>query len=215
MTAINRLPLHFDTHVPEPTHNRSNLSNAPNIPVLSDILAGCMRNHRQSQELLYRQFYGYAMSVCLRYAPGREEALEVLNDGFLKVFTRLDQYDSAQPFKGWLRRILINAAIDHYRQEVRHQHEAIEPLEQTVVSETPNAFSQLAHNDLMELIQRLSPAYRLVFNLYVMDGFTHEEIAGQLGISIGASKSNLARARENLRQLLKHLNNDEYVRADR
>ena len=191
------------------------MANVPNIPALPDILAGCLRNHRQSQELLYRQFYGYAMSICLRYAPTHEGAREVLNDGFLNVFTRLDQYDPALPFKGWIRRILINAAIDHYRQEVRHQHEAIESFEQTVVSEAPNAFSQLAHDDLMELIQRLSPAYRLVFNLYVMDGFTHEEIAGQLGISIGASKSNLARARENLRQLLKHLNNDEYVRADR
>ena len=146
----------------------------------------------------------------------REGALEVLNDGFLKVFTRLDQYDSAQPFKGWLRRILINAAIDHYRQEVRHHHhEDIEQVEQSVASESADAFGQLAHEDLMSLIQRLSPAYRLVFNLYVMDGFTHEEIAGQLGISVGASKSNLARARENLRTLLKRLNNDEYVRANR
>jgi RNA polymerase sigma-70 factor (ECF subfamily) len=182
---------------------------------LSDLLAGCLRNQRKSQELLYRQFYGYAMSVCLRYAHTRETALEVLNDGFLKVFTRLDQYDPAQPFKGWLRRILINTAIDHYRQEVRHEHESIEPFEQTVVSETANAFSQLAHEDLMNLVQQLSPAYRLVFNLYAIDGFTHEEIAGQLGISVGASKSNLARARENLRLLLKHLNNDEYVRANR
>lgn len=155
------------------------------------------------------------MGICLRYAPTRDHATEVLNDGFLKVFTRLDQYDPAQPFKGWLRRILINAAIDHYRQEVRHQHEMIEPVEQTAVSQLPNALSQLAHDDLMELIQRLSPAYRLVFNLYVMDGFTHEEIAGQLGISVGTSKSNLARARENLRQIVKHLTNDEYVRANR
>ncbi len=191
------------------------MSNTPNIPVLPDVLAGCLRNHRQSQELLYRQFYGYAMSICLRYAHTRDSAMEVLNDGFLKVFTRLDQYDPALPFKSWLRRILINTAIDHYRQEARHQHETIDPLEQTVVSQTPTVLSQLAHDDLMELIQRLSPAYRLVFNLYVMDGFTHEEIAGQLGISVGASKSNLARARENLRQLLKHLNNDEYVRANR
>lgn len=197
------------------TPKRSTLSNTPNIPALSDILAGCLRNHRKSQELLYRQFYGYAMGICLRYAPTRDHATEVLNDGFLKVFTRLDQYDPAQPFKGWLRRILINAAIDHYRQEVRHQHEMIEPVEQTAVSQLPNALSQLAHDDLMELIQRLSPAYRLVFNLYVMDGFTHEEIAGQLGISVGTSKSNLARARENLRQIVKHLTNDEYVRANR
>lgn len=156
------------------------------------------------------------MSVCLRYAPTREGALEVVNDGFLKIFTRLDQYDPAQPFKGWLRRIMINAAIDHYRQEVRHHyHEDIEQAGQTIAAESADAFSQLAHEDLMALIQRLSPAYRLVFNLYVMDGFTHEEIAGQLGISVGASKSNLARARENLRLMLKNINIDEYVRANR
>lgn len=178
-------------------------------------MAGCLRNHRQSQEMLYRQFYGYAMSVCLRYAPTRDGALEVLNDGFLKVFTRLDQYDSAQPFKGWLRRILINAAIDHYRQEVRHQHDDVEKADQVAASESADAFSQLSYEELLGYVQRLSPAYRLVFNLYVMDGFTHEEIAGQLGISVGASKSNLARARENLRQLLKHINYDEYARANR
>ena len=192
------------------------MANAPIIPPLSDLLAGCLRNHRQSQELLYRQFYGYAMSVCLRYAPTREGALEVLNDGFLKVFTRLEQYDTTQPFKGWLRRILINSALDHYRQEVRHHHfEDVERAGQTLVSESADAHSQLAHEELLTLIQRLSPAYRLVFNLYVMDGFTHDEIAAQLGISVGASKSNLARARENLRTYLKHLNYDEYARANR
>ncbi|WP_460942107.1 RNA polymerase sigma factor [Spirosoma daeguense] len=192
------------------------MSNAPNITALSDLLAGCLRNQRQSQELLYRQFYGYAMSVCLRYAPTRESALEVLNDGFLKVFTRLDQYNPAQPFKGWLRRIMINAAVDHYRQEVKHYHqENVDYVENTAATETADAFSQLAHEDLLALVQRLSPAYRLVFNLYVLDGFTHEEIASQLGISIGASKSNLARARENLRLLLKQINYDEYVRANR
>ena len=192
------------------------MANVPIIPPLTDLLAGCLRNHRQSQELLYRQFYGYAMSVCLRYAPTREGALEVLNDGFLKVFTRLEQYNPEQPFKGWLRRILINAALDHYRQEVRHHHfDDVEQAGQTIMSESADAHSQLAHEDLLGLIQRLSPAYRLVFNLYVMDGFTHDEIAAQLGISVGASKSNLARARENLRTYLKHVNYDEYARANR
>ncbi|GAB3747858.1 RNA polymerase sigma factor [Spirosoma pomorum] len=192
------------------------MATAPNMPPLPDLLAGCLRNQRQSQELLYRQFYGYAMSVCLRYAPTRESALEVLNDGFLKVFTRLDQYDAAQPFKAWLRRIMINSAVDHYRQEVRHHNQdSLEQAEQLSASDAVDAYSQLAHEDLLMLIQRLSPAYRLVFNLYVMDGFTHEEIAGQLGISVGASKSNLARARENLRQLLKQINQDEYARANR
>jgi RNA polymerase sigma factor (sigma-70 family) len=186
------------------------------MPPLSDLLAGCLRNQRQSQELLYKQFYGYAMSVCLRYAPTRDSALEVLNDGFLKVFTRLDQYDPAQPFKGWLRRIMINSAVDHYRQEVRHYNQDnLEQAEQLSAPDAVDAYSQLAHEDLLLLIQRLSPAYRLVFNLYVMDGFTHEEIAGQLGISVGASKSNLARARDNLRQLLKQINQDEYARVNR
>ena len=192
------------------------MANAPIIPPLSDLLSGCLRNHRQSQELLYRQFYGYAMNVCLRYAPTREGALEVLNDGFLKVFTRLEQYDTAQPFKGWLRRILINAALDHYRQEVRHHHfDDVERVGQTIIAESADANSQLAHEELLGLIQQLSPAYRLVFNLYVMDGFTHDEIAAQLGISVGASKSNLARARENLRTYLKQLNYDEYARPNR
>jgi len=139
-----------------------------------------------------------------------------LNDGFLKVFTRLDQYDITQPFKGWLRRILINAALDHYRQEVRHHHfDDVEQAGQSIVSESADANSQLAHKELLVLIQQLSPAYRLVFNLYVMDGFTHEEIAAQLGISVGASKSNLARAREKLRLYVKHINYDEYARANR
>ncbi len=192
------------------------MANAPNIPALPDLLAGCLRNQRQSQELLYRQFYGYAMSVCLRYAPTREGALDVLNDGFLKVFTKLDQYDSGQPFKGWLRRILINTALDHYRQEARHMHhDTVEQAEATAISAAADAQSQLAHEELLGLIQRLSPAYRLVFNLSVMDGFTHDEIAEQLGISVGASKSNLARARENLRQMLHTLNYDEYARANR
>ncbi|GAB3577028.1 sigma-70 family RNA polymerase sigma factor [Spirosoma luteolum] len=192
------------------------MANAPERSALPDLLAGCLRNHRQSQELLYRQFYGFAMSVCLRYAPTRESALEVLNDGFLKVFTRLDQYDPAQPFKAWLRRILINTAVDHYRQELRHfYHDSVEQAGQASVATGADAYSQLAYDELLKLVQMLSPAYRLVFNLYVMDGFAHDEIAEKLGISVGASKSNLARARENLRVLLKQQNYDEYARVNR
>lgn len=191
------------------------MSDAPQLPKLPDLLAGCLRNNRRSQELLYRQFYGYAMGVCLRYTPTREEALDVLNDGFLKVFTRLEQYDPEQPFKGWLRRILINTALDQYRQAVKHyHHEAVEAADQTAATDT-DAYSQLAHEELIALIQQLSPAYRLVFNLYVIDGYSHEEIAGQLGITVGASKSNLARARENLKRMLQKKSNDEYARVTR
>ena len=194
------------------------MANGSPLPALHELLAGCLRNQRRSQELLYKQFYGYAMGICLRYTSTREEAAEVLNDGFLKVFTRLQQYDSEQPFKGWLRRILINTALDHYRSEVRHYHHEDSAHAEQIPAEGANAESQLAHEELMLLIQQLSPAYRLVFNLYVIDGYSHEEIATQLGISVGTSKSNLARARESLRNMLQKKSQylgHEYARVTR
>ncbi|MCY7358713.1 MAG: RNA polymerase sigma factor [Rudanella sp.] len=190
------------------------MSNAANSSALPELLAGCLRNQRRSQELLYRQFYGYAMSICMRYTNSREQALDVLNDGFLKVFTRLDQYDTTQPFKGWLRRIMINTALDQYRASVRHQHEDLSEA-MHASTDTADVHSQLAHEELIELIQQLSPAYRLVFSLYVIDGYNHEEIATRLLISVGSSKSNLARARENLRAMIQKKTNDEYARATR
>lgn len=178
------------------------MSEVLNPAALSELLAGCARNQRRSQELLYRKFYGYAMGICLRYTNTREQALDVLNDGFLKVFTRLDQYNPDQPFKNWLRRILINTALDQYRQEVRHYYHDDVGVAEQMPAHQPDALSTLAHEELIGMIQQLSPAYRVVFNLYVIDGFSHDEIAAQLGISAGTSKSNLARARENLKQML-------------
>ena len=191
------------------------MAGTPIIPPLPDLLAGCLRQNRRSQELLYRQFYGYAMSVCLRYTQTREEALEVLNDGFLKVFTRLNQYNPEQPFKPWLRRILINTATDHYRQTVQYHSQHDLMVAEQVSSSDADAISGLSHEYLLSLVQTLTPAYRMAFNLYAIDGFSHDEIAGQLGISVGASKSNLARAREKLRLLLQEKPNDEYARVAR
>ncbi|MBD0260717.1 MAG: sigma-70 family RNA polymerase sigma factor [Cytophagales bacterium] len=136
--------------------------------------------------------------------------MEILNDGFLKVFTRTDQYDPERSFKGWLRRIMINTALDHYRQEVKHyHHEDVEAAGAAPVAAP--VIGDLAHEELIGMVQRLSPAYRLVFNLYVIDGFTHEEIAGQLGISAGTSKSNLARARVQLKEMVQNSSKDAYA----
>ena len=185
------------------------------IQPFSELLAGCLRQHRRSQEELYRQFYGYAMSICLRYTQTQDEAGEVLNDGFLKVFTKLNQYDSTQPFKPWLRRILINTATDYYRQALPHYYQKdLEAAEQEK-SQEADALSMMNYAYLLTLVKQLSPAYQAVFNLYVIDGYNHDEIANQLGISVGTSKSNLARARENLRQLLRKKTNDEYGRLAR
>lgn len=187
------------------------------LKTLPELLEGCLQNDRKCQELLYKQFYGYAMGVCMRYVPNREEALEVVNDGFLKVFQKVQKYDAEKPFKIWLRRIMINTALDHYRQNVKYQnHTDLSVAENTMAApDGDNAFSTLAHEDLIELIQQLTPSYRTVFNLYVIDGYSHEEISRQLGISEGTSKSNLARARENLRVMLSKKKSNEYARVSR
>lgn len=174
----------------------------PETKAETALLRGCLKQDREAQRKLYQLYYGYAMSICVRYSKDAEEAREVLNDGFMKVFTRLSQYDPDKPFKGWVRRIMINTALDNYRHNLKHYHlydiEATHPA-----ADSFNVEQQLNYQELIGLVQGLSPAYRAVFNLYVVDGYTHEEIAEALGIAVGTSKSNLAKARANLREALK------------
>jgi len=170
------------------------------------LLQGCKKNDRESQRLLYQHYYGYAMSICVRYCRSYEESKEIVNDGFMKVFKKLDQHETESSFKAWLRRIIINSAIDHYRREVKHYHRT--ELEKQLVPGTASnsALDDLSYAELIGMIQQLSPGYRAVFNLHVIDGFTHQEIGEILGISEGTSKSNLMKARENLKILLERMN---------
>lgn len=174
---------------------------------------GCMANDRYSQKMFYTHFFGYGMSVCLRYTRDREEATEVLNEGFLKVFTKLRMYDPEKSMKAWIRRIMINTAIDYYRSNKRHERGS-EQLENALeVSSQENMISSLSYKEIIAEIQHLSPAYRAVFNMYVIDGFNHEEIAGKLDISVGTSKSNLSRARGILKKRLAKLYNYGEIRC--
>lgn len=176
---------------------------------LPALIQGCIREDRECQKKLYQLFYGYAMSICLRYSKTREEAVEVLNDGFMKIFLKIGKYDPEKSFKGWVRRIMINTAVDNYRQNLKHYYaEDISLLEQEATTE--NVLSKMSHEDILRLVQQLSPAYRTVFNLFVIDGYTHEEIAQLLKISVGTSKSNLSKARVNLQALIKKNISDEY-----
>ena len=169
---------------------------------LEALLEGCRIGNPKSQELLYRQFYGYAMGICLRYTRTHDEAIEIVNDGFMKVFNNADKVDFTKSFKNWLRRIMVNTALDYYRQNHKHyNHEDIQAAEY-LISDGKDASSDLSYEELLGLVQRLSPAYRTVFSLFVIDGYSHEEIGDMLRISIGTSKSNLARARINLREML-------------
>lgn len=147
-------------------------------------------------------FYGYGMSITLRYADSRDEAAEILNDAFLKVFTNIEKYDSSRPFKPWLRTIILNTAINHFhRNRNRWQQEELEAAGEKLARDE-TITSGISYREIVEMIQQLTPAYRTVFNLYVIEGFKHEEIAEMLGIATGTSKSNLAKAKRNLQAIL-------------
>lgn len=147
-------------------------------------------------------FYAYGMSITMRYADSRDRAVLILNDAFMKVFENIRKYDRHRPFKPWFRQIIVNTAINHFNANKKYQK--WEGLEENSahMGREETIISGLSYDEIIEMVQQLSPAYRTVFNLYVIDGFKHEEIAELLGISVGTSKSNLHKAKQNLRAML-------------
>lgn len=173
--------------------------------MLEEIIKGCRKHRIESQKELYQMFYAYGMSITLRYADSRNQAAGILNDAFMKVFENMEKYDPGRPFKPWLRRILVNTAINHYhKNKSRLTWEELD-LNGEETGQNETIISDISYREIIEMIQQLSPAYRTVFNLHVIEGFKHEEIAEMLGISIGTSKSNLARARMKLRARLEKI----------
>jgi len=165
------------------------------------VIAACKRNDPKAQRALIRLFYGYVKSISLRYSGNDQDAEEILNDSFLKVFSNLDKYDENQAFKGWLRSIAVNTAIDAYRKNARKpDYQDIEYVQAVDVSE--DAISSMSADEILAMVRRLSPAYRTVFTLYVIDGYSHREIAEKLGVTEGTSKSNLQDARKRLQSMI-------------
>ncbi len=173
---------------------------------LEVLIHGCRKSERLSQREVYHHFYAAVFAVCLRYAASREEAKELANDSFYKAFTRLDQFKASSNFGGWLYTIARRTALDRYRVAVQQPHTmGEEALPQDGMTQPENQImDRLDAEEKLRLVQQLPPAYRTVFNLYVVEEFTHEEIAEELGISVGASKSNLSKARMKLRELVDH-----------
>jgi RNA polymerase sigma-70 factor (ECF subfamily) len=166
------------------------------------ILRACIKNDGAAQKVLIRQYYSFVMSISLRYSASREEAEEMLNDTFLKVFKNLGKYDFAQPFKAWLRRITVNTAIDYYRKNQKHSPPV--GLDDVVIPDfSDDVISRISAEEILRLVQKLSPSYRMVFTLHVVEGYNHKEIAEMLGIQEGTSKSNLQDARRKLQQMIK------------
>jgi len=173
---------------------------------LHQLIGGCIRKDRGSQKMLYKAFYGFSMGICLRYANNREEAAEVMNQGFFKVFTRIDTYDTTRPFKAWLGKIMTNVSIDYYRANLKMAYaDDLDKAENITDGELPDR--KLNYEDLLAMVQKLPNAYRTVFNLYAIEGYTHEEIGEMLDISSGTSKSNLHKARQKLKQMILEADN--------
>jgi RNA polymerase sigma-70 factor (ECF subfamily) len=158
------------------------------------------------------------MAVCDRYAHNQDDAVEILNDGFLKIFKEIYRYkpayaDVVSSFKGWLRKIMVYTAIDHFRKNQKHQFTA--ELDNGIIlvaAHGEDAIDRISYDEIIRAIQDLTPGYRTVFNLFVIDGFTHDEIATKLGISTGTSKSNLAKARKQLQKILYQLNQTQLTK---
>jgi RNA polymerase sigma-70 factor, ECF subfamily len=169
---------------------------------------GCSRNDRESQKKIYTAFYGYAMSVCDRYTNNQDDSVEILNDGFLKIFKEIHRYkpayaDVVSSFMGWLRKIMVYTAIDHFRRNQKHRFTA--ELDNGIIqiaSGGEDALDRISYDEIIRSIQQITPGYRTVLNLFVVEGFSHEQIAEKLGISVGTSKSNLSKARKQLQRIL-------------
>lgn len=152
------------------------------------------------QEELYNRFSGKMYAVCLRYANNAEDAQDLLQEGFIKVFRNLHRFRAEGSFEGWIRRVFVNSSIEHYRKKSLQLSRVSDKEESTIEDADISALDTLAEKDIINLVQDLSPGYRTVFNLYVVEGYSHKEIGDMLGISEGTSKSQLARARSILQK---------------
>ncbi len=165
----------------------------------------------RARELLYKRFFSFAMSICIRYTKDQDEAMEIVNDSFMKVLGNISEFDGSKPFRAWYGRILINSAVDNYRRNSRRQSVQLllndqEPAEEV---EDPPVHSELSVKDILSLFSCLPENYRMIFNLYEIEGYSHDEIAQLLEISASASRTILSRAKKMLRELYKRNFNPE------
>ncbi|MEO6488650.1 MAG: RNA polymerase sigma factor [Ferruginibacter sp.] len=184
-------------------------NNSAELKFLDEIITGCLENNHRDQKILYERFYGYCLKVVFRYIFRYEKAVDVVNDGFVKVFGKLHTFHYEQSGKlemilmGWMRTIMVNTAIDRLRKdnflpEIGLINEGI-----WIEDKSQKADHSVLYKDLIREIKKLPPTYRIVFNMYVIDGFTHQQIADQLKIAVGTSKSNLSKARGILKSYIK------------
>jgi RNA polymerase sigma factor (sigma-70 family) len=166
-----------------------------------EIIRQCKTGSLKYQELLYKQFYGYAMGISLRYSLNRDDAMEVVNDAFIKVFNAISNFNSDKPFKAWLRTILVNTAIDRRRKDLKFQLNV--ELENAMPAISVSGIETLNVQDILKLMNELPQIQMTIFNLYEVDGYSHDEIGQMLAIPVSSSRVYLSRAKEKLRNVIR------------
>ena len=179
------------------------------MKVLDELISGCLENNERDQKILYERYYGYCLKIVFRYIYRYDTAVDVVNDGFVKIFGKLHRFNYGESnkiemsFMGWIKTIMINTAIDRLRKdnflpEIGLINEGI-----WIEDRSRSADQSLLYKELMNQVKKLPPTYRIVFNMFVIDGFSHQDIAKQLKIAVGTSKSNLSKARGLLQSFIK------------
>lgn len=179
---------------------------------INELVNKCKANDRKSQELLYKLLAAKMLGVCMRYATDRMEAEDMLQNGFIRVFQMINDFRGDGAFEGWVRRVMVHSSIEYYRKH----HKMMQVVDLDEVNEpsvNPLASANLDAKDLMALIQQLAPGYRIVFNLYAIEGYSHKEIGEIVGITEGASKSQLSRARSILKERILKTEGKQYGHA--
>ncbi len=163
---------------------------------IREIIDGCLAGDRRDQELLYRRHAAKLYAVCLQYSGNDEEARDILQEGFIKIFENLQYYKFEGSFEGWIRRITVNTALERFRSRHNlYRVDNIDLIPEPDAEPDNDDYSGLGAKDLLSIIRELPPKYRMVFNLYAIEGYSHKEISKMMNISEGTSKSNLSRAR--------------------
>ena len=179
------------------------------------LIAGCKEGETRAQKELFEKYASVMLSVCVRYVNDRETARDILQDGFIKLYTKIDSYSGIGSFAGWIRRIFVTTALEYLRQnDALKQSASIEEYNNTIADENETVLDKISADDLMDFISKLPDGYRTVFNLYAIEGYSHSEIAGMLEINESTSRSQFMRARnilqKNVQLLIGHENANQY-----
>lgn len=166
-----------------------------------DLIQACVLRKRWAQKFIYESYYSPMLNVCMRYSNNSDDARDILHDGFIKVFKHIHKFEVGTSFDAWIRRLMINTSIDYYRKLIKRRTEDLNVV-MDLKGKDVDAISQCSEKEILAAVQSLTPAYRAVFNLYVMEGYSHKEIGKMLNINESTSRSNLVKSRQKLKEFI-------------